>query len=78
MCRGLHHDAILGHLVQSSYRVWQLGSLDALQSKVGLFLPLADLLVVKEVLWQEADHFVTIFDPELDSDLDPTAGEQFI
>jgi len=43
-----------------------------------LLFPLVYLLVVKEVLWEEADNLVAIFDPKLDSDLDPAAREKLV
>ena len=42
-----------------------------------LFL-LVHLLVVKEILWEEADDLVAILNPELDGDLDTLTREKFV
>ena len=52
--------------------------LDVLQTEVCLLLLLVDLLVVKEILWQEAEDLVAILLPELYSYLDSLASEESI
>ena len=52
--------------------------LDALQTEVCLLLLLVDLLVVKEILGQEAEDLVAVLLPELNSYLDSLASEESI
>ena len=52
--------------------------LDVLQTEVRLLLLLVDLLVVEEILGQEAEDLVAILLPELNSYLDSLASEESI
>ena len=79
MRRCFDHDATpFSHLVQRGHRVRQFGHFDVLEAHTSLLFALAHLLVVEEVLWQEADYLVAVLDPILHCNLYTAAREELV